>query len=68
LAPPRQAGADRLVIFNRFYQPDIDIRTLTLPVARYRGARGCCSACDGCDSSRSHPSVARCHRRRRNVE
>jgi dihydroorotate dehydrogenase (fumarate) len=24
------AGADALVLFNRFYQPDIDIRTLTL--------------------------------------
>jgi dihydroorotate dehydrogenase (fumarate) len=24
-----QAGADGLVIFNRFYQPDIDIRTMT---------------------------------------
>ena len=28
--PARRAGADALVLFNRFYQPDFDVETRTV--------------------------------------
>ena len=42
-------GADGIVLFNRFYQPDIDIRTMTPFIRTWscRPAPSCCCACDG---------------------
>ena len=61
------AGADGLVLFNRFYQPDIDIRTMAVdPQAELStsGELRLRLRWVG-DPARSYPAVARYQRRRR---
>ena len=43
------AGADGLVLFNRFYQPDIDVESLEVVprAAPLRLRRSCCCGCAG---------------------
>ena len=49
------AGADGLVLFNRFYQPDIDLEELDVvrDAAPLRLRPSCCCACAGWRSSRA---------------
>ena len=65
-----QAGVDGLVMFNRFYQPDIDINTMTatptIELSRSAGAPA--PAALARDSSWSRAAIARRHRRRRDLE
>ena len=61
-----QAGADALVLFNRFYQPDIDIETMGVSARAVVDRRGVAAAV----ALAGHPpwscaAVARCHGRRR---
>ena len=48
----RRAGADGLVLFNRFLQPDIDLETLTVVNRMLRSRRATSCACR-CGGSRS---------------
>ena len=61
-----RAGADGLVLFNRFYQPDIDLEDLEVvpagPPLELRPS--CCCACAGWRSSPGRSAVAGGHRRR----
>ena len=60
-----EAGADGLVLFNRFYQPDIDIEELEVRRASAsRTPPSCCCGCAGWRSSRAAQGLARRHRRR----
>ena len=60
------AGADALVLFNRFYQPDIDITTMTTVAPRpalHERASCCCgsagwrSSTGGCGRLSSPPAA-----------
>ena len=69
-APPRRGWRRRtrhlqpLLSAGHRY-PDLDGRPVARAVTKHGAAA---SPAMACDSSRSHPSVARCHWRRRNVE
>ena len=58
------AGADGLVLFNRFYQPDIDPEELEISRSlRLSSSTTCCCGCVGWRSSRAGSSGLRGHRR-----
>ena len=57
-AAARRAGADGLVLFNRFYQPDIDVENLEV-VPRAPPLRARASCCCGCAGSRSSRAGSR---------
>ena len=54
-----EAGADGLVLFNRFYQPDLDIETMEVPPALALSIRPSCACrCAGSPSCTAATGVA----------
>ena len=65
-APARAAGADGLVLFNRFYQPDFDLETLEVVpnLTLEHAGRAAAAAALGRDPVRPRRRRPRRHRRR----